>query len=112
MKSGKRTCRNCGKEFISKRHKEICDECYEQIRQKLKRIQPHVCPVCGDRADKTYCCSICKQIANAVKSRERYEVYGRLHPKPTTPIGKCIEKARKLGITYGEYMAFRTRKRK
>lgn len=105
----KRTCIECGEEFLTDDIvKLICDECDTQVtNEKLLR-----CAWCGCLFEKKYsvhkyCSEECRKEKNRELDRQRNKEYAekkRKKKKLAKDIIRLTREAREKGMSYGQYV--------
>ena len=111
MKMYERTCVICGKKFMAAREIRLtCSYECKKVRDKqvtqahhVKRLEEErTCPICGTKfrssGVQVYCSNECRKIHNKqiqkIKPRE-----------PMEELKSIAKEARKLNLSYGEYVA-------
>lgn len=119
-----KTCRYCGKEYISKRSFGLyCStECknrarYELIQESQNGLSRQAtCPVCGKTFLKSgehrkYCSSECQLIGSdkikikELRSCRQMKKKEKKRPQPDMTLEEAAVAARKAGMSYGKWMA-------
>lgn len=132
----RKKCEICGQEFKTNGNAKYCKSCRERIvreydehLKQTKRTQHKTCIVCGRKIERgaylkgnrghvMTCCNDCQHVLQSLTASYRYQRGNELKRKRRGIAGKrksgersflaiCEDEARKLGITYGEYMARR-----
>ena len=132
----RKKCEICGKEYETVSNGKYCKSCrdrivreYDEHLQQPKRTQHKTCIICGKKIERgpylkgnrghlMTCCNDCQRVLQSLTASYRYQRGNELKRKRRGIAAKrkngersflaiCEDEARKLGITYGEYMARR-----
>lgn len=132
----RKKCEICGKEYETVSNGKYCKSCrdrivreYDEHLQQPKRTQHKTCIICGKKIERgpylkgnrghvMTCCNDCQRVLQSLTASYRYQRGNELKRKRRGIAEKrkngersflaiCEDEARKLGITYGEYMARR-----
>lgn len=125
MKMMTLTCSLCGKTYTDLAHRygplHECPDCRAKIHDRYmifkKRQHTDTCIYCGQPLKNTnYGAMACGYKHSHRISSIEYRYRPRKHPKPgTVPkrrktkshLARCIDEARAMGLSYGQYMAWK-----
>ncbi len=132
----RKKCEICGKEYETVSNGKYCKSCrdrivreYDEHLQQPKRTQHKTCIICGKKIERgpylkgnrghvMTCCNDCQRVLQSLTASYRYQrgnelkkrrrgITKKLRKGERSFLAICEDEARKLGITYGEYMARR-----
>lgn len=132
----RKKCEICGKEYETVSNGKYCKSCrdrivreYDEHLQQPKRTQHKTCIICGKKIERgpylkgnrghvMTCCNDCQRVLQSLMASYRYQrgnelkkrrrgITKKLRKGERSFLAICEDEARKLGITYGEYMARR-----
>lgn len=95
---------------------KICNECKEKREQEKKKsqdeIQTGTCDLCGrSYVKKSGHSKYCPDCRLEVNGKKREEV-PKKPQQPKTPLWKVVAEAKAHGMSYGQYVALQTSRRK
>ncbi len=132
----RKKCEICGKDYETVSNGKYCKSCrdrivreYDEHLQQPKRTQHKTCIICGKKIERgpylkgnrghvMTCCNDCQRVLQSLTASYRYQrgnelkkrrrgITKKLRKGERSFLAICEDEARKLGITYGEYMARR-----
>lgn len=129
-------CERCGQIFEAEGNEKHCEDCrtalktIAEFKRRLKNAMiadikcercgdifsgnyatAKYCPVCREAVKKEYSSKYRRAVPKRESEAEGVRVYGRraqeLARKPSESIAQCVGNAQKMGMSYGEYVAWK-----